>query len=52
MDEKKSWYDYKREWTRMDLIKFGWMCSIPVVGWAALIWSMIFKPHDIKGKWK
>ena len=48
----KDYWKYEKTHTRKDLLKLCWMCSVPIAGWIALIYVMIFKPHKKGGRWK
>jgi len=50
----KDWFNYKKTFTRKELIFFGFLCSFPfgIIGWGVSLIAIILKPHDPKGKWK
>lgn len=43
MERKKSWWDHKITYTRKEVIVLCWLCSIPIVGWAALTIVMLVR---------
>jgi len=48
----EKYWNYEKTITRKQLMKFGWVCSIPIVGWLALLYACIRKPHKENGVWK
>ena len=49
----REWLEYKKTYTRKELLKFAFCCSIPFgVGLIAIIIVLIFKPHRENGRWK
>lgn len=45
--ESKKWWACRKTITRKELIIYGWLCSIPIIGWLNLIVTMLKKKTDI-----
>ena len=52
MKLKKYLNDYKKEFTRLDLLLLLVCCIVPFTPILIIIFIITFKPHDPNGKWK